>query len=86
MAIAHSKITSQGQISIPLEVRKRLGVGPGATIEWEERDQLVVVRRAGQHSSSDVHQALFGGSGAPKTTMSVKAGIQRYMQKRHARG
>ncbi|MFO0216018.1 MAG: AbrB/MazE/SpoVT family DNA-binding domain-containing protein, partial [Burkholderiales bacterium] len=29
MAIAQSKITTQGQISIPAEVRKKLGVGPG---------------------------------------------------------
>jgi AbrB family looped-hinge helix DNA binding protein len=36
MAIAQSKVTAQGQISVPAEVRKKLGVGPGSILEWEE--------------------------------------------------
>jgi AbrB family looped-hinge helix DNA binding protein len=32
--IAESRVTAQGQISIPAEVRRRLGVGPGSVIEW----------------------------------------------------
>ena len=28
MAMAHSKVTAQGQISVPAEIRKKLGVGP----------------------------------------------------------
>ncbi|MGE0799175.1 MAG: AbrB/MazE/SpoVT family DNA-binding domain-containing protein [Lautropia sp.] len=37
MAIAQSKLTAQEQVSIPAEVRKRLGVGPGSVLEWDER-------------------------------------------------
>jgi AbrB family looped-hinge helix DNA binding protein len=36
MALAHSKVTAQGQISVPAEVRKKLGIGPGSILEWEE--------------------------------------------------
>ena len=36
MAVARSKITSQGQISVPAEIRRRLGVGPGSMLEWVE--------------------------------------------------
>ncbi|MBC7624159.1 MAG: AbrB/MazE/SpoVT family DNA-binding domain-containing protein [Aeromicrobium sp.] len=86
MVIAQSKITTQGQISIPAEVRKKLGVGPGALIEWDERDDQVVVRRAGLHTFVEVHAALFGSSAKTKTSINVKAGIKQYMQKRHARG
>src|SRR5258708_490852 len=59
MAIALSKVTAQGQISVPVEVRRKLGVGPGSVLEWDEQDDQVVVRRAGRYTSQDVHNALF---------------------------
>ena len=87
MAIAQSKLTSQSQISVPAEVRKRLGIGPGSVLEWHEEDGNVVVRKAGRFSSSEVHQALFAG-GIPKggQTPDVKTAIRKYIRKRHARG
>jgi AbrB family looped-hinge helix DNA binding protein len=30
MLMAQSKVTAQGQISVPDEVRKKLGIGPGS--------------------------------------------------------
>ena len=59
MTIAQSKVTAQGQISVPAEVRKKLGVGPGSILEWDEHNDGVLVRRAGRYSSVDVHAALF---------------------------
>jgi AbrB family looped-hinge helix DNA binding protein len=86
MAIAHSKVTAQGQISVPSEVRKKLGVGPGSVLEWEEIGGEVVVRRAGRYSSLEVHAALFPNDGAkPKRTKELKEGIRKYVRKRHAR-
>ena len=54
MAIAHSKITAQGQISIPADVRRKLGVGPGSVLEWEEDGDKIVVRRAGRWKSEEI--------------------------------
>ncbi len=87
MAIAQSKVTAQGQISVPVEVRKKLGIGPGSVLEWHEQDGGMVVRRAGRFSSSDIHQTLFP-TGAPKDKNAgdVKAAIRKYIQKRHAGG
>jgi antitoxin PrlF len=85
MAIAHSRVTAQGQISVPARVRKKLGVGPGSVLEWEERENEVVVRRAGWHTSEEIHDALFGKSPPkPKSTEELKEGIRKYMRKRHA--
>lgn len=84
MAIAQSKLTAQGQISIPAEVRKKLGVGPGSVLEWDERDDEIVVRRAGRHTSSEVHAALFAAD-QRKPRVNVKEGIRAYMRKKHAR-
>jgi AbrB family looped-hinge helix DNA binding protein len=60
MIITQSKLTARGLISVPVEVRRRLGVGPGSVLVWEERDGELVVRRAGRYSSEEIHAALFG--------------------------
>ena len=87
MTIAQSKLTAQGQISVPAEVRKKLGIGPGSVLEWYEQDGSVVVRRAGRFSSSDMHQALFS-QGTPKSKQvpDVKGAIRKYIRRRHAGG
>ena len=59
MALAQSKVTAQGQISVPAEVRRKLGIGPGSVLEWEEEGDVVVVRKAGRYTSEDIHRAIF---------------------------
>jgi bifunctional DNA-binding transcriptional regulator/antitoxin component of YhaV-PrlF toxin-antitoxin module len=85
--IAHSKLTAQGQVSVPAVVRRRLGVGPGAVLEWDEERGAIVVRRAGRYSSEDVHRTVLPG-GAPKRRplAQIKEGKGRYARARHARG
>ena len=86
MPIAQSKVTAQGQISVPLEVRRKLGVGPGSVLEWHEQDGSVVVRRAGRFSSSEMHQALFPrGTSNVQPLPDVKAAIRKYIRHRHGR-
>ncbi len=87
MAIAHSKVTAQGQISVPAKVRRKLGIGPGSVLEWHEDGEQVVVRRAGRYTSEDVHRALFPRRPPrSRTAAEMKAGVRRFMKKRHARG
>jgi antitoxin PrlF len=86
MAIALSKVTAQGQISVPAEVRKKLGVGPGSVLEWDEQDDQVVVRRAGRYTSQDIHNALFPKKAPKGKPADVKDAIRTYIRKRHARG
>ncbi len=87
MPIAQSKLTAQGQISVPAEVRKKLGVGPGSVLEWEEKDDEIVVRRAGRHTLADVRAALFPQRAPPgKPAVNVKDGIRKYIRRKHARG
>ena len=57
MENSHSRITSQGQVSIPVRIRRKLGLTPGSTVEWCERGSEVVVRRATRFSSLDIHQS-----------------------------
>lgn len=86
MAIAHSKVTAQGQISVPAEIRKKLGVGPGSVLEWDQENDQVIVRRAGRYTSKDVHAALFPKEGLRERPVEVREAIRKYIRKRHARG
>jgi AbrB family looped-hinge helix DNA binding protein len=84
MALAHTKVTAQGQVSVPAKVRQRLGVGPGSVLEWEEEGDRVIVRKAGRYSSEDIHRALFSKAPRRRTLEEMKGGIRRYVTKRHA--
>lgn len=81
---AHSKITAQGQISVPARIRRKLGLGPGSVLEWDDDGEEVVVRRVGRYSSGDVHRALFPTSPKPKALNEIKEGVRRYIKRRHA--
>jgi AbrB family looped-hinge helix DNA binding protein len=78
MAIYRSKLTPQSRISVPAEIRKKLGIGPGSILEWEEEGEKVVVRRLGRFSSEDIHRALFPGQTPKSRTLDeMKAGSGR---------
>jgi len=86
MAIAQSRVTAQGQVSVPVAVRKALGVGPGSVLEWEQEGDKVVVRRAGKYTFDDVHRALFGNKKVKKKSLrELKEGIHTYIRDKHAR-
>ena len=39
-----SKISSQNQITLPVDVRNKLGVGPGDKVVFIEEDDKIVIR------------------------------------------
>lgn len=85
MPIAHSRLTAQGQISVPAAVRRKLGIGPGSTLEWAEEGERIVVRRVGRFTSADVHEAVFPAEPRPRTLGELKAGLRSHARRRHAR-
>jgi len=87
MPLAHSKLTAQGQISVPAEVRRRLGIGPGSVLEWNEEDDKIVVRRSARYTSEDIHRVVFPkGRPRRRTLGEMKEGIRRHVRERYARG
>ena len=79
-------MTAQGQISVPASVRRKLGVGPGSILEWEEDSGKIVVRRSGRYSSEDIRKSLFGAKPPQRHTLEeLKEGISQYIRKKHAR-
>ena len=85
MKVAQSRLTGQGQVSVPAEVRKRLGLVPGSVLEWDAEDDRITVRRVGRYTSEEVHQALFPRQPEARSLEDLKEGIRRHMKKRYAR-
>lgn len=79
-----SRVTAQGQISVPAEIRRKLGIGPGSVLEWEEDGERVVVRKAGRFSSEDIHRAVFARPPKPRKLEELKEGIRRHIKGKHA--
>ena len=86
MTIAQSRLTTQGQISVPAEIRRRLAIGPGSVLEWQADGDRIVVRRAGRFSSTDVHAALFAKTPKARSLDALKDGVRRHVKAKHARG
>lgn len=85
MTTAQSKITAQGRVSVPADVRKALGVGPGSILEWKHEEGKVVVSKGG-YSFEDIHRALFGDKKVRRRSLAeLKEGIREYIRKRHPR-
>jgi AbrB family looped-hinge helix DNA binding protein len=85
MKLAQSRVTAQGQVSVPVEVRRRLGIAPGSSIEWDADGEVVIVRRVGRFSSEDVHDALFADAPQKRSLEELREGVRSYVRKRHAR-
>jgi antitoxin PrlF len=86
MALARSRLTAQGQISVPAEVRRKLGLTRGSVLEWNEENGNIVVRKSGKYDWDDIHKALFPkGPPRPRTVEEMDEGIRQYIRKKHAR-
>jgi AbrB family looped-hinge helix DNA binding protein len=86
MASIQSRVTAQGQISVPADIRRRFGIGPGSVLEWEEDGDRIVVRPVGEFTSEDIHRAVFGDRPPVRRTLAeLKQGIRKYMKQRRAR-
>jgi AbrB family looped-hinge helix DNA binding protein len=55
-----STISSKGQITVPVEVREQLGLVPGTPIEFEMREEGVLLRKgiSGSHPVDRVWATL----------------------------
>jgi len=66
-------------------VRRKLGIGPGATLEWHEEGERIVVRRVGRFTSADLHAALFSKPPRRRSLAELREGLKAYAKRRYAR-
>jgi len=85
MSIAQSRITAQGQVSIPVAVMRQFGLAPGEVIEWETRDGDLIIHKAGRYTLEEVREVLELPEGMHKTDAEIREGIKARMRVKHAR-
>lgn len=87
MALAKTLLKTDGDTSVPEAVQKKLGIRPGAMLEWVEVGDQIVIKRSGKYTFEDIRKAVFGDKPIPhKTDAELKDGIREYIRKKHARG
>lgn len=84
MSLAQSRITAQGQVSIPVSVMRLFGLAPGEVINWETLEGHLIIEKAGQYSLVDVKNALKLPKGLHKTDKEIREGIKGRMRTKHA--
>jgi AbrB family looped-hinge helix DNA binding protein len=68
------KITTKGQVTIPQEIRERLGLLPHTEVEFEVRgDEVVVVRADSRRRGRRIVDRLRGRGDVPMTTDEIMA-------------
>ncbi len=85
MKLAQSRLTAQGQISVPAEVRKRLELVSGSLLEWDADDGRITVRRAGRHTCEELHRVLFSLKPRRRSLAQLREGIRQQLRVRYAR-
>jgi hypothetical protein len=82
MVLAQSKVTAQ----VKYRCQRRCdgnSYRPSSVFEWDEEGDAVVVRKAGQHTSEDIHRAIFPhGTPASKKIEEFDQSVRRYMKKK----
>jgi AbrB family looped-hinge helix DNA binding protein len=69
------RITSKGQVTIPVEIRERFGLLPDTEVEWEVAGKRVTLRkaRAGASRGRRLVDRLRGRGDVPMTTDAILA-------------
>jgi AbrB family looped-hinge helix DNA binding protein len=83
MTVVRTRVTADGRVSVPAQIRQRLGAGPGSVLVWEHRGNAVVIRKA--YSSADIHRAIFSKGPTHRPLSELNDGIRRHMANRYAR-
>lgn len=67
------RVTSKGQVTIPRDVRRRLGIEPGSEVDFQIVDQDVLLVRRPAGSGAALVAAMRGRGGVSMSTDEIMA-------------
>jgi AbrB family looped-hinge helix DNA binding protein len=68
------RVTTKGQVTIPQEIREKLGITPAVEIDFiEEKDRIYLVKRKGQAKNIHKFRKLRGIANVKMTTDEIMA-------------
>ncbi|MGD0838993.1 MAG: AbrB/MazE/SpoVT family DNA-binding domain-containing protein [Polyangia bacterium] len=84
MVVATSRVTSQGQISVPAEVRKSLGIRAGTELVWDRNEKGEYTIRPKRGTLADLNR-IFGSSTVQLTNQELQAARREFLGSRMKR-
>ncbi len=84
MSLPKSKVTTTSRVTVPAEIRRKLGIGPGSILEWVEDGETVIVRKV-RYSFEDIRRAVFTKPPEPRTLDELKRSIVNHLRDKHSR-
>ena len=68
------RVTTKGQVTIPLELRNKTGIVPGSEVEFsEEKGRIVIKRIAGSGRGKDIVKRMAGKGSVRMSTDEILA-------------
>ncbi|MBW1765888.1 MAG: AbrB/MazE/SpoVT family DNA-binding domain-containing protein [Deltaproteobacteria bacterium] len=68
------RVTTKGQVTIPQEIREKLGISPATEIDFiEEKDRVYLVKRKGENIATKKFRKLRGIATVKMTTDEIMA-------------
>lgn len=62
------RLTSKGQVTVPVELRRRAGIGPQDHVEWEARPEGLLLRKADETPGRSLIAQMVRGGRVKGTT------------------
>ena len=79
-------LTSKGQITLPKEIRDRLGLDAGSVLDFQVLPDNTIAARAVKPDARRIRGLLKSPHAGPLTVEQMDAGIAKHLQGKHAPG
>lgn len=77
-------LTSKGQITLPKEIRDRLGLDAGSMLDFQVLPDNTITARAVKPDARRVRGLLKSPHAGPQTVEQMDAGIAKHLREKHA--
>ena len=77
-------LTSKGQITLPKEIRERLGLNAGSMLDFQVMSDNTITARAVKPDARRIRGLLKSPHAEPLTVEQMDEGVARHLREKHA--
>ena len=80
----HATLTSKGQITLPKEIRDRLGLNAGSTLDFQVLEDNTITARPVEPDARRIRGLLKSPHAIPPTVKQMDEAVSKLLRDRHA--